>query len=406
MHQEVNRIIRSPSGIGAIHSPWARRPLQVLDTIGQVVAPKLEQAIPGTEEHHQALIRGGEGVLNEEEKRATEEAQQEKMGAEKENQQAEAQARLHPKPTPPKYGSPLLTDKGYVVPNDTDATARPLTGPNGEPIQAGERPKADLNADFDEAVRDAQKRGVDPKDDPKVQQIATAIHLKDRSAAEHHPNEYEDFKADYLKNKPKATAAEIQKAFETNKEKPERPKTELVAIPDDKGGYKTVEVGAGASLPAGARTIGGISTEATKTAEAGDAAKKTQVEFQRTYDLAQNLAKDDSPTSDAALIMLFMGSVKPESMQKIRFQKNEQDFFEHTRSSLGDLEALYQKVAKGGQKLIPEQRQQMLKTMKMFVDAFGRQGEGGGRAGASHEPTIEEINAEVARRRQAKQGGK
>ena len=90
MHQEVNRIMGSSSGIGAIHSPWARIPLQVLDTIGQVVAPKLEQAIPGTEGHHQALIRGGEGVLNEEEKRATEEAQQEKLGAETENQRAEA----------------------------------------------------------------------------------------------------------------------------------------------------------------------------------------------------------------------------------------------------------------------------------------------------------------------------
>jgi hypothetical protein len=115
MHQEVNRIMGSPSGIGAIHSPWARIPLQVLDTIGQVVAPKLEQAIPGTEGHHQALIRGGEGVLNEEEKRATEEAQQEKLGAETENQRAEAVKNARePQPKEENEGKTITTDQGIM----------------------------------------------------------------------------------------------------------------------------------------------------------------------------------------------------------------------------------------------------------------------------------------------------
>jgi hypothetical protein len=150
------------------------------------------------------------------------------------------------------------------VPNDTDATARPLTGPNGEPIQAGEKPKADLNADFDQSVRDAEKRGVDPKDDPKVQRIAAAIHLKDRPVAEKAPNEYEDFKADYLKQNPHASIAEVQKAFSKNRATPHEPADHGQNFIDPATG-KLVRVEPGQTAPANAQTPQGFNTTNTPT---------------------------------------------------------------------------------------------------------------------------------------------
>lgn len=55
------------SGIGQIKSPWARIPLQVLEGIGSMFGPtrSLEMALPGTQAHHNVLVRQAAGAENE-----------------------------------------------------------------------------------------------------------------------------------------------------------------------------------------------------------------------------------------------------------------------------------------------------------------------------------------------------
>jgi hypothetical protein len=97
VHQELNRLETSPSGIGKL--PMAARiPLSILDAIGRSVAPGIEEGIPGTQGHHDYLVRGaqkavaGEDTSNEAASKIAQqnaEAQHAQAGAGLEIQQAE-----------------------------------------------------------------------------------------------------------------------------------------------------------------------------------------------------------------------------------------------------------------------------------------------------------------------------
>jgi len=79
---ELNRLVGSPSGIGQIHNPWARHGLQVLDALGGAFFPGFEQRLPGTQGHHDVLVRQAQGNVNEDEKLAGDEAAREHTAAE------------------------------------------------------------------------------------------------------------------------------------------------------------------------------------------------------------------------------------------------------------------------------------------------------------------------------------
>lgn len=102
----------------------------------------------------------------------------------------------------------------------------------------------------------------------------------------------------------------------------------------------------------------------------GKADAKAIQDAQNEYKLAQNLVAHPSPTNDLALVMRYIGATKPDSLGKLRLNQNEIDLVMGTRSSLGDLEALAQKVT-SGQMLTPQQRQDMLSTMKILGTAHG-----------------------------------
>jgi len=70
----------SPAGVDKLSLP-ARIPLRILDTIGQIFAPRIESLIPGTEGHHQQLLRQSGAQVEQEEKQATEEANRQHVGA-------------------------------------------------------------------------------------------------------------------------------------------------------------------------------------------------------------------------------------------------------------------------------------------------------------------------------------
>jgi hypothetical protein len=106
---------------------------------------------------------------------------------------------------------------------------------------------------------------------------------------------------------------------------------------------------------------------------------------------SKEYAQTPSATNDYGLLMNFIGVTKPESLAKLRLNQNEVALATGTRGTLGDIDALVEKV-KNGQMLTPGQRQDMLKTMGIVENYATRrlQRIGGGNAGENSKPATKE----------------
>lgn len=357
------------SGVERIKSPYARIPLQILSGIGSAFVPSLAMNIPGTPLHHALQVQGARNAVAADEKGRTNEADVAQKTAEAarvpaqaalESAQAnEANARAeglrHPEPKQPTN---LLEWYRQAYPDRTPADYAKFEQDNKPAAEKGGTVHELADGSLIMAHTDGTATAIMENGHP----------AKGKPTAEKEPNEYADFKADYVKTHANAAAQEIQREFTKNRQAPERPKTELVEIPDAKGGFTTREVGAGANLPQGTRTIGGVSSEATKEAETEQASKKARDDAQKEYSLAQQLAAHPSPTNDVALVMRYIGATKPDSLGKLRLNQNEMNLVLGTRSAFGDVEAFANKVV-NGQKLTPKQRQDMLDSMRLLTGA-------------------------------------
>ena len=203
----------SPSGIGGIKSPWARIPLQIADAIGGGLFPGIEQRIPGTQGHHDVLVRqqeraqaGESEEQNASIKRALEEAQM---------RHTEAQTHELENPTPPpepadQY-SPLPGESGYGAFNKRTGQVTPvMTGDKPfKPIEKSvAQPKSDIHALYADAVEDSFHRGVDPQQDPKVQQLAQSITALQKQPVEKEPARDDKAIAIYAKDPAQRTPEE------------------------------------------------------------------------------------------------------------------------------------------------------------------------------------------------------
>lgn len=124
------------SGIGQIHAKKFRIPLEIADAFGSTFFPKFMLNIPGTELHHNLLVRERENDLANDE---AQKAQQEKNEL-TEGQTAEAGARkglleeqIENLEHPP--GQAIPTSEGYFSFNPRTGAVAPIAGPNGEPLQ-------------------------------------------------------------------------------------------------------------------------------------------------------------------------------------------------------------------------------------------------------------------------------
>ncbi|MGH9343309.1 MAG: hypothetical protein ACRD19_06055, partial [Terriglobia bacterium] len=136
------------SGIGQIHSKWGRIPLEIADAFGSAFFPKVMLNVPGTELHHNVLVREAEhNVAADQAEQAAEEKnlQTEALtGAENANAgEAQARARLagaqagnleHPP------AAILPTSEGEFSFNPRTGAVTPISGPNGEPLQPYVKP--------------------------------------------------------------------------------------------------------------------------------------------------------------------------------------------------------------------------------------------------------------------------
>lgn len=137
---ELNRLNTTGTGISQIKNPWARGALRGLNIAGEIagaVAPEFNtalRAIPGTEEHHNVLLKRQQGRLGEDLGNEQREAATGLTGAQTEAEQAKAEAERataaaagQPKPKEEKWsaftgytdsdGTPLIHEEnsGQVV---------------------------------------------------------------------------------------------------------------------------------------------------------------------------------------------------------------------------------------------------------------------------------------------------
>jgi len=98
--------------------------------------------------------------------------------------------------------------------------------------------------------------------------------VEEKSGSEKTPNQYEDFKTDYLKNHPKAGSAEILREFKKVTQNPPTPQSALMLIPNPGGGYTATTVQAGQMVAPGAVTPQGASSMNVPTAATRGMAEK------------------------------------------------------------------------------------------------------------------------------------
>lgn len=395
---ELNRLTSSPAGVDAIKHAGLRIPLQVLSAIGSGLFPGIAMGIPGTELHHNLLVRQAENAVNADESAANNEARRGLETAQTANQNAEAQARLnpiaktatnemerffqqnpnatvedwrkfeldHPEKDTKQGGTVHEDAEGnyWVIHPDGSATAVTSKGSQlkGKPAEdKGGTVHEDAEGNMWIVKGDGTATPVMPKGG--AGQLKGKVPGKTENAEQQFIDEYQKLHAG-------ATVAEAQRAYEKNKQLP--PQTDRGQNFVDPTTHKLVRVEPGGAVPEGAVTASGLSGENVATEKQDAAAKKARDDAQKEYQLAEQLVKNPSPTNDVALIMRYIGATKPDSLGKLRLNNNEIRLVEGTRSSLGDLEALAAKVT-SGERLTDKQRHDMLDTMRILggIEAGG-----------------------------------
>ena len=141
--------------------------LRGLDIAGSVMAPRIAQEIPGSTLNYQ---RGVDSARQN----VTGDIEDEQKQAQTRNANAEATKAERPPVVTPKF-QPVQRAQGIGSFNEGTGEAAPLMM-NGQPAQPVEKPpKPDIHAMYADAVADALHRGVEPKEDAKVKQLASAI---------------------------------------------------------------------------------------------------------------------------------------------------------------------------------------------------------------------------------------
>ena len=180
VQDEQTRLRESGSGIHQIQNPLLKGLAATADTAGQILAPRLEQAIPGTEGHHQMLLGQNRGRIKELEtsedeaaKRGLTAAQTEHMQAQTENLENPnplndelTQARIdrlnNPATAAGRQPKVIKDADGYLYRDSGDGEPTPLIV-NGEhmkgpmPAAAADKPLADKAAY--QALRAKENRG-------------------------------------------------------------------------------------------------------------------------------------------------------------------------------------------------------------------------------------------------------
>lgn len=385
---ELHRLETSPSGIRQIKNPVGR----TLATIGDVIAsgffPRVAAAIPGTQMHHQVLlnqarqnVKGDIEAEDAEQRRIQQaaeaneaQAREQLAGPQAEEATAraqEARARAASLLNPTEKGGTVHEDaEGNMWVVKQDGSAVPVAA-QGQQLKGGT--KKEGGTVHEGADGNLYLVHPDGSATPVTNKASGEI-VKGKPAGENQEQKDID---EYQKTHPGASRMEAERAIAKNKHIEEGPKPPVVLVPGPDGTLVPQVAQFGRALPAGTVTPGGMSSEAVAQEKFTQGEANARKAAQDSYNTSKELARNPSGPNDAALIMQFMGTIKPENMGKIRFNKPEQDFILQNRS-LMDRAATLLGRAQNGQRLSDDDRSKMLETMRIMGGLPAEGGAGGG----------------------------
>jgi len=370
--KEAARLQASKPGVQQVHNPFLRTLATVGDALASTFAPRLATVLPGTTLHHNMLLNQAERGAKGEQEAQTAQVERGLKEAETQNQLSEAESRSPKKNAPVRVAAgeglwDTSQNKWLVEPTRKDDEKLTEVDP-----EIGHRLGIHPTADGKYMVpNQALGSLLKPKEAP------TPKTLLEKAMADH-PDWTAEQLRDFEQKQGKVPLEEqvinehLQRVHPGESMAQARQHTQPVPMTDrgqnfvDPTSHKLIRVEPGGAVPEGAVTAGGLNSENVKTAEQTQAETKAKADAKKEYQLAENLAAHPSPTNDVALLMRYIGATKPDSLGKLRLNQNEISLVLGTRSTLGDLEALEQKVV-NGQKLTPQQRKDMLSSMRIMA---------------------------------------
>lgn len=405
------------SGIGQIKHAGFRIPLQIADAIGSAFLPSLTSMIPGTELHHQMRVGETSRAVGREEEQATGEAQRRHLEAETaelparaEHERAQAEAALHPTPKTVferwAKENPRATIEDWLKLQDEH---RPITNE----FEAWSKDPANKGKSVSEFMKLKTENGPKPNETPfdawrkqNPNKPAEEWLKLEESVKARPPNEYADFKAGYTKAHPEATADQIVKEYAKAHQAPADRGQNFV---DPETGTLT-RVQPGGVVPKGAMTPNQAGSVNTPTMQMRNVAAQAALVHEQTphmlseidrlkdslgpvmgrwNDFMQGKAGLDNPDFAGLRADLLMYSSAVALMHaRGRLPENLRAEFEHAINA-------------------PKQSPENLKAViKRIDDWTGKNAAAmGGKSSAtpsSGAPTLEEVNAEIERRKGVK----
>ena len=368
---ERSRLLSTGPGIGQIHSKienssfgqnhptlgkilgWgAEIPLRAAEVAGSMLGPTraAETFVPGTQMHHALDVRNIDSVIgkeSEENLKGAQTGETEARTGQMEQQTAEAPQRAE--------DTHALTQAEIQQHN---AQSAELLHPQAKTaFEAWQQQNP--GKPIEEWLKAQSANKPEPKPDTPEQQ-------------------YID---EYQQTHKGASIADAERHYTLDTQRPPQVAPIMMMVPNQNGGSTATVVRPGQEVAPGTTTAAGLNSESVNANKQDAASKKATADAQKEYQIAQRLAANPSPTNDVALLMRFIGATKPDALGKLRLNQNEVSLVLGTRSSFGDLEALAEKV-QNGQKLTPQQRTDMLSTMKVIAG-----GDEGSKVMVQHSPS-------------------
>ena len=275
---ELSRLQSTGSGISQIHHAAARVPLQILDAIGSAFAPGLTMGIPGTQLHHQLLTSQAARNVKNDTTQDTAEAENKLREA----QTGEATARTQNLENPQEAPHTLQTAQGIMQWNPTsrrfdipagqapakeETEGKTVTTDQGimqwDPasraytIKVGNAPEKEV---ADKTLQDADGNWYHIGKDNKAVPITVNGQPMKGKTTETKASPEQQFLDEYKQQHPNSTIADAETAFKKIRP-PEKPQHSMMMIPDGKGGFTAQEISPGSTVAPGSMTPGGMSTQ-------------------------------------------------------------------------------------------------------------------------------------------------
>lgn len=278
---ELNRLNETGSGRSQIHNPILRTLAGIGDIAGSAFFPAITAGIPGTEFHHNYLVKRAEGNVNQDASLAKENATTANLTAETQKNSRppvptndlELWAQQNPQGKVEDYlklkrdNAPERTETPFDVWRKQNPNA-----PAEEWLKTEEGTKYHAPNEYGDFKTGELKKNPNAAPDEIVSKFVAA-HQAPRA-----PNQYEDFKTDYLKSNPNAGAAEIDKAYTAaHQQQPDRGQNY-----EDPATHRLVRVEPGGAIPEGAVTPTQGGSQNTLTTQQRNTASQAQMVHEQT----------------------------------------------------------------------------------------------------------------------------